>query len=312
MVWKMLFDRQQALLHRRACSAFSEAVAGLGLRREALPDLSQLGRLVQQRTGWTLAFTGAPLPEAAYYAALARRELPVVSRLRSFGEFDYPPGGADLFTDLYGRLPLLLEPGYAQALHALGRAWELATTPTAVALLRSFGQATFERGLLAAASGGRPHFYGSVLLTSARHLHAAASADSADYQLVMNVVKVLTQPALPEANLVAVGPEIYFVAESWADLGSAIQQLRHELVKQQRQAVGGRPLPFATVPAECNSRYHAFAARIPGLRLAGSGSANFQSASARPGNPRTESPRYGGATLSGGLSDKPALSGEHH
>lgn len=265
MVWKMLFDRQQALLHRWASPDFGRALTELGLRRDALPNLTQLGQVVRQRTGWTLLFTGAPVSETTYYAALRRRELPVVSRLRSFSEFDQPPGGPDLFADLFGRVPLLLEPGYATALQALGAAWELATTPAAGALLRRFARATFERGLLAPAAGGRPQFYGAQLLTSARHLHAAAAADGTAYQPLAGAVASLSQPLPAEASLVAIGPETYFVAESWADLASAVQQLRQELVKMQHHTIGGRALPFALVPAEAGGGGQAFAARIPGL-----------------------------------------------
>lgn len=265
MVWKMLFDRQQALLHRWASPAFGRALAELGLRRDALPNLAQIGQVVRQRTGWTLLPTGTPVSEAAYYAALARRELPVVSRLRSFSEFDQPPGGPDLFADLFGRVPLLLEPGYAEALQVLGHAWALATTPAAVLLLRRFTRATFERGLLAV-PGARPQFYGTALLTSARHLHAAAAADTTVFQPLAAAVPQLSQPQPAEASLTAVGPPVYFLAEGWADLAAAVQQLHQQLAKVQRQALASRPLPFAAVPAEPNGRGRAFAARIPGLR----------------------------------------------
>ncbi|WP_151088019.1 hypothetical protein [Hymenobacter baengnokdamensis] len=237
MVWKMLFDRQQALLHRWARPAFGRALAELGLRRDTLPNLLPISQAVRQRTGWTLRLAERPVTESAYYASLARRELPVVSRLRTFSEFDQPPGGPDLFADLFGRVPLLLEPGYAEALCALGRAWELGTNPAAVALLRGFTRSTFERGLLASASG-RPQFYGASLLTSARHLHAAAAADPAVYEPLANAVRHLGPPASAEASITAVSPTPYFVAESWADLLDVIQQLREELLKAQRQAAG--------------------------------------------------------------------------
>lgn len=265
-VWKMLFDRQQALLHRWASPAFGRSIAELGLRRDTLPNLNQISRLVRQRTGWTLLLTGTPVSEATYYAALSRRELPVVSRLRSFSEFDQPLGGSDLFADLFGRVSLLLEPGYADALHALGCAWELATTPAAVALLHRFTRITFERGLLAADGGGRPHFYGVALLTSARHLHGAASAEASTHQPLATAVRRLSSPAPAEASLIAREPETYFVAADWADISAAIQQLRNELVKTKRQAIASQSLPLTTVPAEYNRRNHAFAARIPGLR----------------------------------------------
>lgn len=265
MVWKILFDRQQALLHRWAGPGFWQALAELGLRRDTLPNLQYISHLVRQRTGWTLLPTGTPVSEATYYAALARRELPVVSRLRGFSEFDQPPGGVDLFADLFGRVALLLQPGYAQALHELGRAWGLTTTPATVGLLRRFAHATFERGLLK--TDGQSHFYGAALLTTPRHLHAAAGAEATAYQPLANAMRYLSQPTA-EADLTAVGPEVYFVAESWAELSAAIGQLSQELIKTQRQAIGSRPLPFAAVPTDYTSRQHAFAARIPGLRQA--------------------------------------------
>lgn len=251
MVWKMLFDRQQALLHRWAGPGFWQALAELGLRRDTLPNLTHISRQVRQRTGWTLLLTGTPVSEGTYYAALAQRELPVVSRLRGFSEFDQPPGGVDLFADLFGRVALLLQPGHAQALHELGRAWELAATPATVGLLRRFARATFERGLLANES--QPHFYGATLLTTPRYLHAAAGAEATAYQPLANVVRHLSQPSA-EAHLTAVDPEVYFVAQSWADLSAAIQQLCQELVKLQRQAIGSQPLPFAAVPTDYASR----------------------------------------------------------
>jgi phenylalanine-4-hydroxylase len=265
VVWKMLFDRQQALLHRWARPEFGRALAELGLRRDTLPNLTSLSQLVYQRTGWTLLLTGAPVAEAVYYAALARRELPVVSRLRTFSEFDQPPSGPDLFADVFGRLPLLLEPGYAEALQALGQAWELATTPAAVALLRRFAQATFELGLLAP-QGGRPQFYGATLLTAPRPLHAVAAAEPAQYQPLAGAARQLSLSTAPTAGLADSQPT-YFVAQNWAELSVEIQQLRAELRQAQRPEVGSRMLVAPATRAD--GRAHAFAARLSGPRQAG-------------------------------------------
>ena len=258
MVWKMLFDRQVALLHRWARPEFKRTLADLGLRRDTLPNLQALSQLVHRRTGWTLLVTSMPVAEAVYYAALARRELPVVSRLRTFSEFDQPPGGPDLFADVFGRVPLLLEAGYADALQALGQAWELATTPPAVALLRRFAQVTFELGMIAQA-GGRPQFYGATLLTSARHLHAAAAAEATQYQPLSGVARHLSLTALVAAGM-EVDPAPFFVAASWAELTNEIQSLRVELLKAQRPEIGSRVVATAKV----DGRAHAFAARLSG------------------------------------------------
>ena len=265
-VWKMLFDRQLALLHRRASPAFAAGVAALGLRRDEVPTLGQLSQLVYQRTGWTLRPAGGPLPEAEYYAALARRELPLVTRLRTFAEFDQPAHGVDLFSEVLGRLPLLLEPGYAQALEALGKAWELATTPVAAVLLRRFTRATFELGLLASVSG-KPQFYGATLLTSARHLHAAAAADPATLQPLAGAARQLRLLVAPTAGLAAdTSAQPYFVARDWAELLEEIQHLRAELAQAQRPVPGPHALP---VPVDAGSRAGSFAQRTAALRQAG-------------------------------------------
>ncbi|MVN75282.1 hypothetical protein GO988_02985 [Hymenobacter sp. HMF4947] len=262
-IWKMLFDRQVALLHRWARPEFGRALADLGLRRDTLPNLSALSQLIRQRTGWTLLVTGAPVAEAVYYAALARRELPVVSRLRTFSEFDQPPGGPDLFADVFGRLPMLLEAGYGDALQALGQAWELATTPAAATLLRRFSRATFELGMLAPA-GGRPQFYGATLLTSPRYLHAVAAADATQFQPLAGAARQLSLATSPVASLAA-GPPPYLVAASWTELAAEIQLLRVELEKAQRPEIGSR----LVAPARVDGRAHAFAARLSGLRQVG-------------------------------------------
>jgi len=264
-VWKMLFDRQLALLHRRAHPAFWAGVAALGLRRDEVPDFGQLSQVVYQRTGWTLRPAGGPLPEAEYYAALARRELPLVTRLRTFAEFDHPAHGVDLFSEVMGRLPLLLEPGYAQALQALGQAWALAATPAGAALLRRFTRATFELGLLAP-EGGRPQFYGAALLTSARHLHAAAAAEASSIQPLAGAARQLRLLAAATGLAEASGAQPYFVVRDWAQLLDELAQLSAELEQAQRPAPGPHALP---APLEAGSRAGSFAQRTAGLRQVG-------------------------------------------
>ena len=263
-IWKMLFDRQLALLHRRAHPAFGAGVAALGLRREEVPHVGRLSQLVHQRTGWTLRSVGGPLPEAAYYAALARREMPLVTRLRTFAEFDQPAQGVDLFSEVMGRLPLLLEPGYAQALQALGQAWALATTPAAAALLRRFTRATFELGLLAPA-GERPQFYGAALLTSARHLHAAAAAEAASVVSLAGAARHLRLLAAPAAGAEALLAQPYFVARDWAQLLEEVQALHTELAQAQRSAPGPHTLPLPV--ADATGRAASFAQRTAGRQV---------------------------------------------
>ena len=195
-VWKVLFDRQTALLHRRAAPAFGAGLAALGLRREAPPDLAALERQLRQRTGWALVPEAAPLDCPEYFAALGARQLPVVTMLRPAANFDRSTA-PDLFADVFGRLPLLLAPEYAEFLAELGRLLGQLAPPQRPALLR-FYRATADFGTLAGPAGRQ--VYGAKLLTSARHLHATLAAPA---------------PA---------------AARDWAHLHEALAEQRHALL----------------------------------------------------------------------------------
>lgn len=182
-VWKVLFDRQTALLHRRTVPAFGAGLAALGLSRAAPPVLADLERRLRQRTGWTLRPEAAPLDCQEYFAALGARQLTVVTGLRPAADFDRHPT-PDLFADVFGRLPLLLEPAYAEFLAELGRLLGQLAPAQRPALLR-FYRATADFGTLASevASGHKeaPRLvFGARLLTSARHLHAVLAAPAPD------------------------------------------------------------------------------------------------------------------------------------
>lgn len=169
LVWKMLFDRQTALLHRRASPVFSQGLARLGLRREAIPDIGALSATVREHTGWQLAPVGRPFEPAAFFALLAERKFPVVTRIRPMRAFDFSPE-PDLFHDLFGHVPMLLDEGLADFLQALGQAFGAQPVGApARAQLWALYFFTAEFGLVQ--HEGQPRLYGAGLLSSAGEIH---------------------------------------------------------------------------------------------------------------------------------------------
>ncbi|GAB3867350.1 phenylalanine 4-monooxygenase [Hymenobacter segetis] len=169
LIWKMLFDRQTALLHRRAVPAFWEGLTRLGFRRESIPDIRELSATVEAETGWQLAPVGRPFEPAAFFALLAERKFPIVTRIRSMQAFDFSPE-PDLFHDLFGHVPMLLDEGLANFLHELGQAYvaQPAGSPAREQLwalyffTAEFGMVQYD---------GKPHLYGAGLLSSAGEIH---------------------------------------------------------------------------------------------------------------------------------------------
>lgn len=218
LTWRILFDRQTALLYRRAPAAFFEGLRALGLSREAPPDLGVLSERLRALTGWTLVPTRGRVSDEAYLAGLARRELPVATWLRARRDTEFLPG-PDLFHDVFGHLPLLAaEPAYASFLAQAGQLaarQHLLGTRAAPWLTRLLWHTT-EFGLLTPPDGGKPQVVGAALLSSAAELHRATSAATEGEPPVRRPFRVADVLATPTAR--GEYQEIYFEAAGWDEL----------------------------------------------------------------------------------------------
>lgn len=119
-VWATLFQRQRALLPGRACSAFLDTQHALGMTPDAIPRFDQLNRHLRAATGWELIGVEGLLPEAVFFDHLAQRRFPVTWWIRRAEQLDYI-AEPDLFHDLFGHVPLLMNPVFADYMQAYGQ-----------------------------------------------------------------------------------------------------------------------------------------------------------------------------------------------
>ena len=225
LTWRILFDRQTALLYRRAPAAFFEGLRALGLNRDAPPDLAVLSGRLRALTGWTLRPAQGRVSDEAYLAGLARRELPVATWLRARRDTEFLPG-PDLFHDVFGHLPLLAaEPAYAQLLTQAGQlaARQHRQGTRAAPWLTRLLWHTVEFGLLTPAGGGKPQVIGAALLSSAAELHRATSAATDGEPPVRRPFQVTDILATPMAR--AEYQQQYFEAADWAGLLAGVAEV---------------------------------------------------------------------------------------
>lgn len=216
LVWKMLFDRQTALLHRRAAPAFSQGLARLGLRRDAIPDIGQLSATVQEHTGWRLAPVGRPFEPAAFFELLAERRFPIVTRIRSMQAFDFSPE-PDLFHDLFGHVPMLLDEGLADFLHMLGQAYRAQPVGSlAREQLWALYFFTAEFGLVQ--HEGQPCLYGAGLLSSAGEIHHCVNEHTP--RPAFDLATVLRTPVTGTRY-----QDQYYVLPAWEQLADCVAEL---------------------------------------------------------------------------------------
>ena len=216
LVWKVLFDRQTALLHKRAAPAFSQGLARLGLRRETIPDIAALSATVQEHTGWQLAPVGRPFEPAAFFALLAERKFPIVTRIRPMHSFDFSPE-PDLFHDLFGHVPMLLDEGLANFLHELGQAY--CAQPVGSAAREQLWALYFftaEFGMVL--HEGRPQLYGAGLLSSAGEIHHCVNEHTP--RPAFDLATVLRTPVTGARY-----QNQYFVLPAWEQLTDCVAEL---------------------------------------------------------------------------------------
>jgi len=164
-VWDQLVERQTALLPGRACDEFLQGIERLGLGAGGIPKFSELNRVLGPATGWTLIGVEGLLPDHVFFDHLANRRFPVTWWIRKPEQLDYI-SEPDLFHDLYGHVPLLLNPVFADYMQAYGRGGMKAHGIGADALmnLTRLYWYTVEFGLIDTPQGLR--IYGSGIVSS--------------------------------------------------------------------------------------------------------------------------------------------------
>jgi phenylalanine-4-hydroxylase len=117
--WATLFERQREILVGRAAREFLENQQKFGMTPSAIPKFDDLNRVLKKATGWELIGVEGLLPELTFFDHLANRRFPVTWWIRKPEQIDYI-SEPDLFHDLFGHVPLLLNPVFADYMHAYG------------------------------------------------------------------------------------------------------------------------------------------------------------------------------------------------
>ena len=157
-----LYARQAALLPGRACDEFIHALDHLRVQR-GIPRFEDINAKLRRATRWEIAAVPGLIPENAFFRLLAARRFPVTVWLRKPWEFDYIVE-PDLFHDLFGHVPLLFEPSFADAMQAFGISGLEAEGLQATQYLARFYWHTVEFGLMRTTRGLR--VYGAGILSS--------------------------------------------------------------------------------------------------------------------------------------------------
>jgi phenylalanine-4-hydroxylase len=163
-IWRLLFERQQRLLVGRACEEYLEGFAALGMAAGGIPDFARLSNRLERTTGWRIVAVPGLVPDAVFFAHLAGRRFPSTCFIRRRDQLDYLQE-PDVFHDICGHVPLLMNPVFADYMQAYGQGGLKASGLGHLRYLARLYWYTVEFGLIATPAGLR--IYGSGILSSA-------------------------------------------------------------------------------------------------------------------------------------------------
>lgn len=211
-VWQTLYAKRMEQLESTASNVFLNGADLIGLSPSEIPDLEEVNRRLNARTGWNAVPVSGFLPAREFFASLSRRRFPTTVTIRSKEEIDYVPE-PDIFHDVFGHVPLHSDPAFADFLQRFGKAASLAGSDRDVEMMARLFWFTVEFGLIQ--EGGRPKIYGSGLISSAGD--AANALGSSCDRRPFSVEAVVAQPFRIDQL-----QDVLFVAESFEQLFDAV------------------------------------------------------------------------------------------
>ena len=161
--WDTLYQRQCAMLGDRVMPAFMHGLDALRLSESGIPDFEDLSARLRALTGWSVVAVPGLVPDEVFFDHLANRRFVAGSFIRTPEQLDYLQE-PDVFHDVFGHVPLLTDPVFADYMQAYGKGGLRAMQYGAIAKLARLYWYTVEFGLIR--DHGRLRLYGAGIVSS--------------------------------------------------------------------------------------------------------------------------------------------------
>ena len=208
-IWDELFARQMGVLPGRAATAFMQGLDKLELGQGGVPEFARLSEELDILTGWSVVPVPMLIPDHVFFWHLANRRFPAGNFIRTRETFDYIQE-PDVFHDVFGHVPMLTDPTYADYMQEYGKAGWKAMKYNRLKALGALYWYTVEFGLML--EGEDVRAYGAGILSGPTEAEFAVAAESPN-RIMLNVDRVMrTDYVISDLQ------PTYFVIESFEDL----------------------------------------------------------------------------------------------
>lgn len=249
--WKTLFERQSRLLPGRACDEFVQGMRDLPIGPDAIPDFLRLNEVLMPRTGWQIVAVPGLVPDEVFFEHLANRRFPAGHFIRKPHELDYLEE-PDVFHDVFGHVPMLMNPAIADYIQAYGVGGLRAQKLGVLDKLARVYWYTVEFGLVQQKDGLR--IYGAGIASSASE-SVFALDDASPNRVRFDLPRVMrTRYRIDDFQ------ETYFVIQNLDELLSLATidfAPLYAQIQHQPEYVPGQVLPDEIVLTRGTGQYHA-------------------------------------------------------
>ncbi|WEK41954.1 MAG: phenylalanine 4-monooxygenase [Candidatus Sphingomonas colombiensis] len=237
--WDTLFARQAKLLPGRASDAYLRGLDVLKLSRPGIPDFEELSERLMKLTGWQVVAVPGLVPDAVFFDHMANRRFVAGNFIRRPDQLDYLQE-PDVFHDVFGHVPMLADPVFADYLVAYGKGGQRALGLHSLQYLARLYWYTVEFGLIAEPEGLR--IYGAGIVSSYSESRFALD-DPSPNRIAFDLARVMrSEYRIDDFQ------QNYFVIPSFDDLLRVTAETDfaplYEMLKQQPD------IPVATLMPE--------------------------------------------------------------
>ncbi len=227
-IWRTLFERQEKNLQDKACKEYLECLEELKpvLNADEIPHFDNLSAFLKERTGWTIKVVPGLIPIDEFVQLLADKVFCSSTWLRKPEELDYLEE-PDMFHDIFGHVPLLLNKDYSDFSQKMGEiGTENKDNEKILKELQRFYWFTIEFGLMN--SPEKHLIYGTGILSS-------YGESNFIYEKPITILPfdldVMTQTDFITSEI----QERYFIVDSFNQVYDALSIYQEELLSGKRQ-----------------------------------------------------------------------------
>lgn len=221
-VWNTLFKKLSKRLPEVAAQPYIDGFKSLRLSEDKIVNLKEVSYRLGMTTGWRIQVVPGRLSDAYFFNLLQAKKFPVICWLRRLDELDYP-SEPDLFHDVFGHLPLLMDESFAQFLQGLAEiSIKYVDNPMAIELLERIYWYTVKFGLIKSENGLRA--YGSGILSSSGEMYYSLSEEPKHCEY--EVEEVLNTPFWKNKF-----QDKYFIVDSFEALTASLPLIEEKVAK---------------------------------------------------------------------------------